>query len=241
MADKYPSLSPYAYCAWNPMKLVDLDGEELDIPDINQNNRKQTQDDILSLVQNKNRNRVIFNENGSVKLNLDGLNKAQIKNDKGLSLLSDLINSNKKYYYETNDQISCEIMYDGYATSMDDIRHGTVNASNNGLDSKDQITYKPKHGYDGHIILAQSGAWTDNAGNNARPSLLFHELSENYYRTDKGMNYNSTYFSIGAHLKAVKREGNYYNNPNPGEFHLQQYFPNSKASYYYKDPLEELI
>ena len=27
MADKYPSLSPYAYCAWNPVKLVDPDGE----------------------------------------------------------------------------------------------------------------------------------------------------------------------------------------------------------------------
>ena len=28
MADKYPSISPYAYCAWNPLKLVDPNGEE---------------------------------------------------------------------------------------------------------------------------------------------------------------------------------------------------------------------
>ena len=27
MADKYPGLSPYAYCGWNPVKLVDPDGE----------------------------------------------------------------------------------------------------------------------------------------------------------------------------------------------------------------------
>ena len=29
MADKYPSISPYAYCAWNPVKLVDPDGLEV--------------------------------------------------------------------------------------------------------------------------------------------------------------------------------------------------------------------
>jgi hypothetical protein len=29
MADKYPSTSPYAYCAWNPVKLVDPDGREM--------------------------------------------------------------------------------------------------------------------------------------------------------------------------------------------------------------------
>lgn len=28
MADKYPSISPYAYCAWNPVVLVDPDGKE---------------------------------------------------------------------------------------------------------------------------------------------------------------------------------------------------------------------
>lgn len=27
MADKYPNISPYAYCAWNPVKLVDSDGQ----------------------------------------------------------------------------------------------------------------------------------------------------------------------------------------------------------------------
>ena len=29
MADKYSSLSPYAYCAWNPIRLVDPNGEEI--------------------------------------------------------------------------------------------------------------------------------------------------------------------------------------------------------------------
>ena len=29
MSDKYPSLSPYVYCAWNPVKLVDPDGRKI--------------------------------------------------------------------------------------------------------------------------------------------------------------------------------------------------------------------
>ena len=26
LADKYPNISPYAYCGWNPIGLVDPDG-----------------------------------------------------------------------------------------------------------------------------------------------------------------------------------------------------------------------
>ena len=32
LADKYPSISPYNYCMWNPMKIVDEYGMEADIP-----------------------------------------------------------------------------------------------------------------------------------------------------------------------------------------------------------------
>ena len=33
LADKYPSLSPYAYCGWNPIRLVDPNGEDIEIVD----------------------------------------------------------------------------------------------------------------------------------------------------------------------------------------------------------------
>ena len=39
MADKYPNISPYAYCAWNPIKLVDPDGEDFKVAI---NERKKT-------------------------------------------------------------------------------------------------------------------------------------------------------------------------------------------------------
>lgn len=34
LADKYPSTSPYAYCAWNPVRLIDPDGRDIWIGDI---------------------------------------------------------------------------------------------------------------------------------------------------------------------------------------------------------------
>ena len=44
MADKYPSISPYAYCAWNPIKLIDPDGK--DVWEVDKNGHvKRTDDD----------------------------------------------------------------------------------------------------------------------------------------------------------------------------------------------------
>jgi RHS repeat-associated protein len=40
MADKYPNISPYAYCAWNPVKLVDPDGKEIHLTFIGKNTCK---------------------------------------------------------------------------------------------------------------------------------------------------------------------------------------------------------
>ena len=37
MADKYPNISPYAYCAWNPVRLVDPDGRMIDSATVSQN------------------------------------------------------------------------------------------------------------------------------------------------------------------------------------------------------------
>ena len=51
MADKYPSISPYAYCAWNPVKLVDPDGRDGEaIVDKNKN----TIDITMRFYYNKN-------------------------------------------------------------------------------------------------------------------------------------------------------------------------------------------
>ena len=52
MSDKYPSLSPYVYCADNPVKLVDPNGEEIWIPGLDEENNiivtREEGDDINS-------------------------------------------------------------------------------------------------------------------------------------------------------------------------------------------------
>ena len=68
MSDKYQSVSPYAYCAWNPVKLVDPDGE--DIWEINQqgkivNHIKSNDCDAFYIVDDKG-NRML-DENNMVK------------------------------------------------------------------------------------------------------------------------------------------------------------------------------
>ena len=49
MSGKYPSLSPYVYCADNPVKLVDPNGEEIWFPDVDGNLIAQDGDNYKSL------------------------------------------------------------------------------------------------------------------------------------------------------------------------------------------------
>ena len=51
MADKYPSLSPYNHCMWNPIKLVDLDGN--DCTDFGDEWKYNTTTGMLSWVSDK--------------------------------------------------------------------------------------------------------------------------------------------------------------------------------------------
>ena len=41
LADKYPGISPYVYCAWNPVKLVDPDGREIDVSGLSEAMRQR--------------------------------------------------------------------------------------------------------------------------------------------------------------------------------------------------------
>ena len=60
MSDKYPSISPYAYCAWNPVRLVDPDGR--DVWEINGEGK------IVNHIKDKNRDAFyLVDKNGNRK------------------------------------------------------------------------------------------------------------------------------------------------------------------------------
>ena len=216
MSDKYPHLTSYNYCANNPVMLIDPDGRDLDVA-----NNEQSRNDVKSIANKGNRDRVIINEKGNVSVNTKGLSKEQLEQDKGLSLINNMVKSDKKMLYEASE-VGLLNNSDGNrdAVPMFMDNNGVINASNGGSDANGEYTYRPADGYDGHVIVSMSGQFTDLNGNgDMRSSTVFHELAENYFRTDKGYNYNGSRKNndgFGAHSRAAKWEGNRLGNQSPG-------------------------
>ena len=84
MADKYPGLSPYAYCAWNPVKLVDPDGRTIWI-----------EDGSGTKIEYKVNMDPVGDKDASTQI---GLLNEMYSTDLGMELLDVLMESNNDYY-----------------------------------------------------------------------------------------------------------------------------------------------
>ena len=201
MSEKYPSLSPYVYCANNPVKLVDPNGEYLEVAD-----NDDTHNDLLSIVGKTHRDRVIFNKDGSVSVNMEGLSQEAIDKDIGLSLIKDMVNSDYNYYFETSDEaFFCDKLGNRVSNLIcNEYYKGVINASRHGFDCSGSYMYLPMDGFDGQVVIAKSGSFTLN-GQDVRKNIVFHELEENYLKTDMNMNYYGSN-GIGAHRTAARIE-----------------------------------
>ena len=86
MSDKYPSISPYAYCAWNPVKLVDPDGRK-----------------IRGVKYNENTNQFTYNKR-AIKRGTDKYIEARIKTESGRAGIYKLMESKKNYIIRVTDK-----------------------------------------------------------------------------------------------------------------------------------------
>ena len=169
-ADKYPFISPYAYCAWNPIRLIDPTGDTLDI-----RGGAQAQADILSIVDPQYHDRISF-QNDRVNVNVDGLTDEEINLDAGLSVLYRLTTSEYHYLYQAEEVL--------------DEKGNPIDLWNNSITPFLELQKKgdplPK-GYQGWVVLHPRTVFCGSDGGeyySNRPSTVFHELEENFQRTD---------------------------------------------------------
>lgn len=200
-ASKYPFISPYAYCAWNPIRLIDPTGDTLVAKDA------ASQRDIRA-VADEYGNRILFDENGMASIDYSDMTdkeKKEMNKHIGVHLLKDIIESDKWFLYEASD-ITCVTTIEGNSIcgTMYNDNNGVMNLSRYGRDSNRGYSYMPQNGFDGQVIIAISGSWKDHKGFNARNKIVSHELAENYARTHLKYDFHEGE-TQSAHIYAINR------------------------------------
>jgi photosystem II stability/assembly factor-like uncharacterized protein len=201
-------LSDYSTFAGNPIWHNDPLGDKLDV-----GTDEKSKSDVSSVVSKDNRKYVKFDDKGHVTLDFGKLDKKQqdliINKDEGLKLVRDLVVSDCAYLYEAsevalirNESRDKTVMLTSASPA------GIMNASNYGYDSNEGNTYRPKENYDGQVVINPRAEYWEPGGDTGeqsktRSSIVFHELTENYERTNNGVKYNG---ENGAHNRAIKRE-----------------------------------
>jgi RHS repeat-associated protein len=227
---QHPSWSPYAMMGRNPIFYNDVLGDTLDVAD-NEASKK----DINSLVKTDNQKYITFTD-GRVGLDFGDLDDKEradlLKNDEGLSLINDLVSSNKKILYEASDVVLIRDEEGNKLTGLTySLPYNIVNASEGGKDAIGGRNYRPKEGYQGQVIIHPDAQFEEfnSSGTvikKSRSSIVFHELEENYQRTHNGVDYNG---KSGAHNLAKTREGKWHGKSyKPGE--ISKIIPGSKPS-----------
>jgi len=228
--EKYPYLSPYSAFADNPLIFIDLGGETLGLG----GNIEQANIDIFSLLPKEVHSYLNVSDVNNIKWNNYDAMPDEFKKYEGVKLVDNLINSKNNYLYSVGNEIPLKDKlgneYIGEATPDPSNYQTTIsNISTtpqwSDAPSESQL---PGGGYSGIVRLAE-GSWSSvNAFEPTavvpipRANIVFHELTENYYRTEKnlpkqedysyalggGMYYSESYYKTnykgGAHQKAAE-------------------------------------
>jgi hypothetical protein len=206
--DKNISWSPYQYGVCNPIRVFDANSLDLFIggnTDMALNNLKSMFSDVTI------QDRSTVDNSGKVNFDFKGLD---VSSDAALELLSNMTGSGNKYLYEVSDKTSAISRGEGIYKSGEEVPFN-LRTEHTGIENF-SVTEKyvgmdigikgflPKQGYSGQVTLG-TGSWTIPVEGStvlqARYNVVFHELAENYFRTEKKQPYERADKS-GAHKSA---------------------------------------
>ncbi|GAB4450666.1 MAG: hypothetical protein OHK0036_09780 [Bacteroidia bacterium] len=217
---KYTYLSPYTSFGNNPVYFIDKKGRTLE-PGGNINTALN---DIRSLVPKEYQSQIKINDAGKIVFENYSQLPDNVKQFEGVILLNDLINSKNNYLYiagetisEVRDRTTGKVIGNLSSEKIEkpSFQQAISNLSitkRSDYPENDQANYLPPEGYEGAVRITEGEFYSyapliDSYMKVDRSKIVFHELKENYLRTEKGIeDYKIFHFQAGKDGKKFAKE-----------------------------------
>ena len=205
MADKYPSISPYAYCAWNPVKLVDPDGREVNpVSDLNGNFLGNTKEGFTG--------EPIISKQGALELCMDlyGVSDvSELSKEQVLSVFGESFDAMERR--GCLSQQAQENIYNDIVSRMEGTHVYGHTFSMKGINGKIKYYIKSKN---------NSG----NLGTNVKTSTVYINHQYDYYETTvENVQASVVYHEWLGHIIMGWGNGNQYAKASDGGTHYMCY------------------